>query len=37
VGERRIVAQVSGERLAELRAGTPVRVELRPVPVALAG
>ena len=35
LGETLIVAQVTGERLAELPAGTPVRVELRPVPVAL--
>ena len=35
VGERLVVAQVASGRLAELSAGTPVRVELRPVPVAL--
>jgi putative spermidine/putrescine transport system ATP-binding protein len=35
VGERLVVAQVASGRLAELAAGTPVRVELRPVPVAL--
>jgi putative spermidine/putrescine transport system ATP-binding protein len=37
VGERLVVAQVASSRLAELAAGTPVRVELRPVPVALDG
>jgi putative spermidine/putrescine transport system ATP-binding protein len=37
VGERLVVAQVASGRLAELAAGTPVRVELRPVPVALDG
>jgi putative spermidine/putrescine transport system ATP-binding protein len=35
VGERLVVAQVASGRLAELAAGTRVRVELRPVPVAL--
>ena len=35
VGESVVVAQVAGELLADLAAGTPVRVELRPVPVAL--
>jgi putative spermidine/putrescine transport system ATP-binding protein len=35
VGEQLIVAQVTGARLAELAAGDPVRVELRPVPVVL--
>jgi len=35
VGESVVVAQVSGELLADLPAGTPVRVELRPVPVSL--
>jgi putative spermidine/putrescine transport system ATP-binding protein len=35
VGEHVVVAQVSGELLADLAAGTPVRVELRPVPVSL--
>jgi putative spermidine/putrescine transport system ATP-binding protein len=35
VGERLVVAQVASSRLAELAAGTPVRLELRPVPVAL--
>jgi putative spermidine/putrescine transport system ATP-binding protein len=37
VGERLVVAQVASGRLAELAAGTRVRVELRPVPVALEG
>jgi putative spermidine/putrescine transport system ATP-binding protein len=37
VGERLVVAQVASGRLPELAAGTPVRVELRPVPVALEG
>jgi putative spermidine/putrescine transport system ATP-binding protein len=35
VGERLVVAQVASGRLAELSAGTQVRVELRPLPVAL--
>jgi putative spermidine/putrescine transport system ATP-binding protein len=35
VAERLIVAQVASGRLAELAPGTRVRVELRPVPVAL--
>ena len=35
VGDRLVVAQVASGRLAELTAGKPVRVELRPVPVAL--
>jgi putative spermidine/putrescine transport system ATP-binding protein len=35
VGERLVVAQVASSRLGELAAGTPVRVELRHVPVAL--
>jgi putative spermidine/putrescine transport system ATP-binding protein len=35
VGESVVVAQVSGELLADLAVGTPVRVELRPVPVSL--
>jgi putative spermidine/putrescine transport system ATP-binding protein len=35
VGDRLVVAQVASGRLAELTAGTPARVELRPVPVAL--
>jgi putative spermidine/putrescine transport system ATP-binding protein len=35
VGDRLVVAQVASSRLDELAAGTPVRVELRPVPVAL--
>jgi putative spermidine/putrescine transport system ATP-binding protein len=37
VGEWLVVAQVASSRLAELAAGTRVRVELRPVPVALDG
>ncbi|MEU7905548.1 ABC transporter ATP-binding protein [Actinoplanes sp. NPDC049118] len=35
VGETLVVAQVTGERLAGLAAHTPVRVDLRPVAVAL--
>ncbi|MGW4947715.1 ABC transporter ATP-binding protein [Actinoplanes sp. NPDC004185] len=35
VADSIVVAQVSGESLAELPVGTPVRIELRPVPVAL--
>jgi putative spermidine/putrescine transport system ATP-binding protein len=35
VGDSLVVAQVASGRLAELPAGTPVRVGLRPVPVAL--
>jgi putative spermidine/putrescine transport system ATP-binding protein len=35
VGDSVVVAQVSGESLAELPVGTPVRIDLRPVPVAL--
>ncbi len=35
VGDSVVVAQVSGELLAELSVGSPVRVELRPVPVSL--
>jgi putative spermidine/putrescine transport system ATP-binding protein len=35
VGEELVVAQVTGERLAGLSVHTPVRLELRPVPVAL--
>ena len=35
VGEWLVVAQVASGRLAELATGTRVRVELRPVPVAL--
>ncbi|MET8149830.1 ABC transporter ATP-binding protein [Actinoplanes sp. NPDC049668] len=35
VGETLVVAQVTGERLAGLSVHTPVRVDLRPVPVAL--
>jgi putative spermidine/putrescine transport system ATP-binding protein len=34
-GDSVVVAQVSGELLADLAAGTPVRVQLRPVPVSL--
>jgi putative spermidine/putrescine transport system ATP-binding protein len=37
VGETLVVAQVTGERLAGLAAGAAVRVDLRPVPVALEG
>jgi putative spermidine/putrescine transport system ATP-binding protein len=37
VGESVVVAQVSGELLADLAVGTPVRLTLRPVPVALEG
>jgi hypothetical protein len=36
IGETLVVAQVDSARLGELTAGTPVRVELRPVPVALS-
>ncbi|AGZ42462.1 ABC transporter ATP-binding protein [Actinoplanes friuliensis] len=35
VGESLVVAQVTGERLADLAVDTPVRLVLRPVPVAL--
>jgi len=35
IGDQLIVAQVTAARLAELAAGAPVRVELRPVPVTL--
>ena len=35
VGDHLVVAQVTGGRLAELPVGAPVRVEIRPVPVAL--
>jgi len=35
IGESVVVAQVGGELLAELAVGTPVRLSLRPVPVAL--
>jgi putative spermidine/putrescine transport system ATP-binding protein len=35
VGDTLVIAQVASGRLAELAAGTPVRVDLRPVPVAL--
>ncbi|MFF5287862.1 ABC transporter ATP-binding protein [Paractinoplanes globisporus] len=35
VADRLVVAQVASGRLAELAAGTPVRIELRPVPVVL--
>jgi len=37
VGETLVVAQVTGERLAELATDARVRVDLRPVPVALEG
>ena len=37
LGETLVVAQVASGRLAELTAGTPVRITLRPVPVALDG
>jgi putative spermidine/putrescine transport system ATP-binding protein len=30
-----VIAQIASDRVAELTTGTPVRVELRPVPVAL--
>ena len=35
MGDALVVAQVASGRIAELAAGTPVGVELRPVPVAL--
>jgi putative spermidine/putrescine transport system ATP-binding protein len=35
VAKSLVVAQVSGESLAGLAVGTPVRIELRPVPVSL--
>jgi putative spermidine/putrescine transport system ATP-binding protein len=35
VGETLVVAQIAGDLLPSLSAGTPVRVTLRPVPVAL--
>jgi putative spermidine/putrescine transport system ATP-binding protein len=35
IGDTVVVAQVASARLGELPAGAPVRVELRPVPVAL--
>jgi putative spermidine/putrescine transport system ATP-binding protein len=35
VGDTLVIAQVASGRLAELAAGTPVRVDLRPIPVAL--
>jgi putative spermidine/putrescine transport system ATP-binding protein len=35
VGETLVVAQVTGERLAGLTVHAPVRLELRPVAVAL--
>jgi putative spermidine/putrescine transport system ATP-binding protein len=35
IGDTVVVAQVASGRLAELPAGAPVRIELRPVPVAL--
>jgi putative spermidine/putrescine transport system ATP-binding protein len=37
LGETLVVAQVASGRLVELTAGTPVRITLRPVPVALDG
>ena len=36
VGDVLVVAQVATDRLGSLAPGTPVRVTLRPVPVALA-
>ena len=36
-GDTLVVAQVASARLAELPPGTPVRVELRPVPVVVSG
>jgi putative spermidine/putrescine transport system ATP-binding protein len=35
LGETLVVAQIASGRVGELAAGTPVRLELRPVPVAL--
>ena len=35
VGDHLVVAQVTGGRLADLAVGTPVRVEIRPLPVVL--
>jgi putative spermidine/putrescine transport system ATP-binding protein len=35
IDDQLVVAQVTGGRLADLAVGTPVRVELRPVPVVL--
>ena len=35
VGETLVIAQIASGRVSELAPGTPVRVELRPVPVAL--
>ncbi|MDT4990112.1 MAG: putative spermidine/putrescine transport system ATP-binding protein [Actinoplanes sp.] len=35
VGGTLVIAQIASDRVAELTTGTPVRVELRPVPVAL--
>jgi len=35
VGKTLVVAQIASGRVGELATGTPVRVELRPVPVAL--
>jgi putative spermidine/putrescine transport system ATP-binding protein len=35
VGDALVIAQVASGRLADLAAGTRVRVELRPVPVAV--
>jgi len=37
VGETLVLAQIASGRVGELAAGTPVRLELRPVPVALDG
>jgi putative spermidine/putrescine transport system ATP-binding protein len=37
VGETLVVAQIASGRLTELAAGTAVRLDLRPVPVALDG
>jgi putative spermidine/putrescine transport system ATP-binding protein len=37
LGETLVVAQIASGRVAELAAGTPVRLELRPIPVALDG
>jgi putative spermidine/putrescine transport system ATP-binding protein len=35
IGDSLVVAQIASDRVGELTTGTPVRVELRPVPVAL--
>jgi putative spermidine/putrescine transport system ATP-binding protein len=35
VGESLVIAQIASDRVGELTTGTPVRVVLRPVPVAL--